>query len=288
MLNIAKHARKAAMNALCLAVLALSMGFSASQVHAVSAPKTLVIGGTGTALGGMSLLAEAFMKDHPEIKVTVLPSLGSGGGIKAAIAGKLGLAASARPLKDKEKAPGLKAFLYARTPIVFATHKGTAANNVDLEQLPKYYTGKNKTWPDGTFVRIVIRPETESDTKLLRGLSKAMDKALPIARERGVLYTAINDQDNASALEKVPGSLGLTTLAQILSENRNLKPLTFNGNSASVASLRAGEYPYFKELYLVTKEPLSAEATAFVAFMHSDAGKAILAANGHEVIEAGN
>jgi ABC-type phosphate transport system substrate-binding protein len=41
------------------------------------------IGGTGGALATMQQLADAYVQQHPGVRITVLPSLGSGGGIKA-------------------------------------------------------------------------------------------------------------------------------------------------------------------------------------------------------------
>ncbi|WP_346895134.1 substrate-binding domain-containing protein [uncultured Roseibium sp.] len=245
----------------------------------------MVIGGTGTALGGMQLLAKAFSEDHPEIKTVVLPSLGSGGGIKALGAGKIDLSLSARPLKDKESATGLTATLYARTPIVFATHRQTAVDSLVIAELPDIYSGATNKWPDGTTLRLILRPEEESDTKLLRGLSDEMNKAVSIALTRSELFVAVNDQDNASALETVPGSLGLTTLAQILSENRNLKPLRFNGQTASLDGLGTGTYPYFKSLYLVVGKEPSENTQAFVSYIFSQTGRDILSATGHYVTE---
>src|SRR3989338_2515671 len=64
------------------------------------------IGGSGGALGAMKIIAAAFKKTHPRADVVVLPSLGSGGGIKAAIAGSLDVGLSSRPLKDTERAQG--------------------------------------------------------------------------------------------------------------------------------------------------------------------------------------
>ena len=284
MARIAQNSRKAF--ALGLAVFALSVFDFQQPPRAEHAETPLMIGGTGTALGGMRLLAQAFAEIHPEINTIVLPSLGSSGAIKALIADKIDLAISARPLKDTESAEGLKAFLYAKTPIIFATQKKTPVNDIELDQLPGIYSGAISTWPDGTPIRLIRRPEAETDTKLLRGLSDEMDKAVQIALKRTELYVAITDQNNAAALEKVPGSLGLTTLAQILSENRYLKQLRFNGKTATVESLRTGDYPYFKELYLVEKEPPSDAVKAFVSFLYSDTGRSILTSHGHDVIGA--
>ncbi|WP_346909661.1 substrate-binding domain-containing protein [uncultured Roseibium sp.] len=259
----------------------------ASHAYADDAKPQLVIGGTGSALGGMQLLAKAFSEDHPDIKAIVLPSLGSGGGIKALSAGKIDLALSARPLKDKESEQGLTARLYARTPIVFATHKKISSDRIDLSELVSIYSGTTSVWADGTSLRLILRPEEESDTKLLRGLSPEMDAAVTAAHSRKDLLVALNDQDNATALETVPGSFGLTTLAQILSESRSLKPLVFNGKTASLEALQAGEYPYFKSLHIVAGNAPSAPAKAFIAFVFSTTGQNILTATGHSVADPG-
>lgn len=78
------------------------------------------IGGTGAALGTMRLLAEAFSKRNPDVKITVPSSLGSGGGINAAAKGAIDIAVSSRPLSDDERKLGLMESEYARTPLVFA------------------------------------------------------------------------------------------------------------------------------------------------------------------------
>ena len=239
----------------------------------------LNIGGTGAALGGMKLLADAYMQSHPDINVVVLPSLGSSGGVKALLANRIDFALTSRDLKDAERAE----VEYARTPVVFSTHLETAADNITLAELPLIYNGENATWPDGSNLRLIMRPPSESDMKLLASLSPQMEKSVEAAHRRGDLLVAINDQDNATALEKVRGSLGLSTLAQITTENRRLKILSLDGQQGSVESLRDGEYGHAKILFLVTKPIQSALVSNFVTFMRSDEGAAILSASGHLV-----
>lgn len=91
------------------------------------------IGGTGSALGGMQLLADAFMQSHPGTEIAVLPSLGSGGGIKALRAGAIDIAVSSRPPKDTKRAPGMVDLEYARTPFVFATRADNPITSTTVE-----------------------------------------------------------------------------------------------------------------------------------------------------------
>ena len=58
--------------------------------------ETPKIGGTGSALGVMRFLGQEFSALQPATALTVLPMLGSGGGIKALIADTLDIAVSAR------------------------------------------------------------------------------------------------------------------------------------------------------------------------------------------------
>lgn len=261
--------------------IALGVYLFGVPVQAGQAEQVLRIGGTGSALGGMRILADAFQDKHPGIKVIVLPSLGSGGGIKALAVGKIDMALSARKLKGAESQKGMKASEYARTPMVFATRANNPADDVSLRQLQEMYSGDARAWPDGTALRLIMRPEGESDIKLMRRFSPEMKAAVASALQRRELYVALNDQDNASALEKVPGSLGMTTLGQVLTEDRGIKPLAFNGVAGSAENLRSGSYPYFKSLYVVLAAEPSEATTAFVTFVASPEGRGLLERFGH-------
>jgi phosphate transport system substrate-binding protein len=153
------------------AVVTLAAGFAPVQ-----AAEVLRIGGTGSTLGGMQRLADAFRSQHPDIDLVILPSLGSGGGIKALIAGKTDLSVSARPMNAAEAAAGLVEHEYARTPLVFATHLNTAADGVTLAQVANAYRGDVASWPDGSRLRLVMRPPSEADTAFADAVSE-MDEA---------------------------------------------------------------------------------------------------------------
>ncbi len=245
------------------------------------AAETLRIGGTGSALGGIQRLADAFASQHPDFNVIVLPSLGSGGGIKALIAGNIELCVSARPLNVDETAAGLVEREYARTPLVFATRADTVTDGVTLVQVAGAYQGDITTWPNGSRLRLVMRPAGEADTAFLRTLSPEMDKAIDTAISRDDLFVAINDQDNAKALEDIRGSLGVISVGQMLSENRTLKALALSGKAGTVEALRDGSYPHAKHLYVMLGPEPSPAATAFVAFVNSAEGGRLLTEAGY-------
>ena len=84
----------------CAWLLVLCSLLAANLAHALERT-VLRIGGTGSAAKTCMNLAEAFQKTRPDIHIKYVPSLGSGGAIKALQAGALEIALSARRLKDK-------------------------------------------------------------------------------------------------------------------------------------------------------------------------------------------
>ena len=244
------------------------------------APARIRIGGSGGALATMQILGKTFTKTHPNVSVVVVPSLGSGGGIKAMLAGAIDLAISGRALKDTERAQGALATEYARTPFVFATGMRNSVSAITTHELVKIYTGETRTWPDGKPLRLVLRPENESDMDIVKSLSPKMNQAVKTALAREGMIMAMTDQDSADNLENIPGAIGTTTLAQIISEQRALKPLTLNGATPSLAALAEGTYPYFKPLFMVTRPKPNPVTQAFSSFVRSAEGRQILAKNG--------
>jgi phosphate transport system substrate-binding protein len=243
----------------------------------------LKIGGTGAALGTMQWLAQAYAKTSPEARITVLPSMGSGGGIKALLAGAIQISVSSRPLSESESNAGAVAVEYGRTPFVFATASSSKVAGITTQNLVDYYAGQADEWPDGSKLRLVLRPIGDSDSETIKSISPAMREAKSAAEQRKGMAFTVTDQETANAIEKVPGALGPSTLALLLSEKRALKALALDGVVPSVQSIANGTYPLHKQLLIVTGPKTPPEAHAFVAFVRSAAGREVLQQTGHWV-----
>jgi phosphate transport system substrate-binding protein len=268
-------------HAVCLAGIGATLAMAAIGAHADS----IKIGGTGTGLGAMKLMAREFNKSRPDAQLIVTPSLGSTGAIRAVLAGAVDIGISARPVTTEENRQGASARAYARTPFVIATGVKNNGAGLTLPQLVQIYSGKVTRWPDGSPIRLVVRPDADADTIVMRAFSAEMNTAITAALARKGLRMADTDQDNADALEKLPGSLGTTTLTQIVTENRAIRPLTLDGVMPTLQSLVAGRYRYFKTLHLVTGRNPSPLAMDFVAFIRSPAGQAVLARSGNLALQ---
>ncbi len=253
----------------------------AGGLRAADSVEVVRIGGTGCALGGIQEAARVFHKKHPGTDFTFAPSLGSSGGIKAVLAGALDLGLSARPLSDEERKQGADAVEYARTPFIFVTSHHGRVMDLTLEDVVSIYAGETRTWPDGSPLRLVLRPAGDADTAYLKGMSPAMNGAVESALARQGMVTAITDQENAGAMGRLRGGFGAATLAQITAEHRPLRVLRMNGVMPSIAALADGSYPYYKILYAVTGPRAGRGTRAFIQFLFSPEGRAILARTGH-------
>ncbi|MBW6495957.1 MAG: substrate-binding domain-containing protein [Burkholderiaceae bacterium] len=239
------------------------------------------IGGTGAALGTMRLLADAFTRQDPAILITTVPSLGSGGSIKAMHAGAIGLSVTSRPLKEAERRLGLQEIEYARTPFVFAVAARSASEAITTAELADIYGGRKTTWADGSRVRVVLRPISDIDTKLVKSISPEVGAAATLAEARPGVRFAVSDHDAAQDLETIPGAVGPSTLALIISEGRALRPLALNGVAPTTMAAASGQYPYFKRLFFVTKPKPAPAVARFITFVRSPAGRMVLERSGH-------
>ena len=275
--------RRPSMMSRILLTSALSLAMLAAATLAQAQTNHFKIGGTGSALATMRLLADAYVGEYPETKITVLPSLGSGGGIKAVLSGAIEIALSARALKEHEDQAGAIAVEYARTPFVFATQARNTATGLNEPELIGMLSGENDLWPDGSRVRLILRPKGDSTSKIVKRISPAVQKAMTAAERRKGMPFAVTDQDAADKIETTPGALGTSTLAQITSEQRQIKALAWNGVEPTAGALAEGRYPFYKQLYFVTDAETPPAAQGFLDYLRSQTGREILEANGHWV-----
>ena len=261
--------------------LVLLFGFSVAET---AQAQRVRIGGTGFGLGVMKILGAVFEKSHPEVKIEVIPSLGSSGGIRALLHGALNIAVSGRPLVGKESGKGADAKELVKSPFFFIANKSVTKEGLTLQELEKIYRGETLTWPDGKRIRLVLRPETDTVTKMVRELSPGMSQAVNVAMSREGMIHAITDQESANIVEKIPGTLAASTLIQVYSEKRQVRILSFNGIDPGVKSLSDGTYPLSLSLYLVTPSKMPQTVQKFLDFIYSDKGVRILTKNGNMVV----
>ena len=148
---------------------------------------------------------------------------------------------------------------------------------------PCTQAGRQASWSDGTPVRLVLRPKGDSDTKQLIKFSHEIEAAVMSAHARNGMTMAVTDSDSADQVDKLPGAFATSTLALVLSENRDFNILPLDGIKPSIQTLADGSYPHTKDMYAVTGTNPSASAKQFLQFLSSPRGIEILKKTGHKL-----
>ncbi|GEO84407.1 MULTISPECIES: PstS family phosphate ABC transporter substrate-binding protein [Alphaproteobacteria] len=243
-----------------------------------SAAETLRLGGSGGALPMAERIFKAYAaQGGPTIEI--VPDLGSSGAIRATGDDVIDLAISSRPLKAEESARGLMATAFARTPLVLITSR-RAPGSVKSADLPGIFAAESPKWPDGSPVRIILRPKSETDTALFIEQFPGMAASIDAARRRPEIPVTVTDQDNATAAEELPGSLVQAGLSQIVTERRNVRLVAIDGVEPTLENFEKGLYPYEKRYYLVYSEKSIAIAQGLLDFLHSEQGQSALRETG--------
>jgi phosphate transport system substrate-binding protein len=259
-------------------MLAMTVWLAGGAAHA----ETVRVGGTGSALQVMQILGDAYRRIDPQFELKVVPNLGSSGGLRALAGGAIEAALTGRDVNDEERRAGLSAFTYGRTPLVLATSRPNPPG-LTLAEIADIYAGRRDKWPDGTPIRLVLRPPSDIDTRTLAAMSPAIAAALEQAAARPGMLVPVTDQESADDLARLRGSLGTSSLALILAEKRPLHVLTIAGVVPSAKSVGDGSYPHAKTMYLVVRGVPAGALAGFIGFVRSPAGKAILEQTGHWV-----
>ena len=265
------------------AIIALCLGLG---LTAPVSATTIRIGGTGGALEVMRVLGESFISQHPNVKVEIVPGLGSGGGRRALKAGALDVVVTGIAGKGIEKTNGLVSHLYGRVPFVIAVQKKNSVANFTSQDLVDIYSGKKIYWPDGERIRCVLRPLSDSDTDMLHSISPELKQILVEAHQRGGMRVGVDDIQAADTIESINGGVGSSVLSLILSEKRSLRAVALNKVAPSVKSIADGSYPFLKSYYISTSTNSSAPSRLFIDFVLSPGRQAILESMGHWVAEA--
>lgn len=247
----------------------------AGQTNAF-AGETVRINGSGTGLEMMKPLIEVYVKSHPGVTFEMQKPVGSSGGVKALIDGVLDIAVTSKPLKPDEVAKGARVSTFGKTPLVIVTNKSVSKKNILTKELEAIYSGVTRKWPNYKNIRVVLRPLEDIDTKILRGLSPGMDKAISEAQKQRGKIIAVTDPESNETVSKTDGSIGAAGLAGIMVSNIPLNILSLNGVRPTPTTLAEGRYPLSKDINFVTTGKLPAAAADFLDFIYSVKGRAVV------------
>jgi phosphate transport system substrate-binding protein len=247
-----------------------------------SVPPKLIAAGSGVNLGITRLLAEAFMKDHPDITIEIPASIGSKGAISAVADGAISFGLLSRSLKEEEKAPGLVARSYARVPIVVGVHPTVVDDNITSQELVDIYRGTKTRWKDGKEIIVQTREPFDSGIQALEREIPGFKQAHAESHQAKRWSVTFTDQDSNQALSTTRYAIGFSDLGMIATEHLSIKVLKLNGILPSPESVQTGQYPLSRDLsFLYREDTLTEGAKAFLDFVRSEVGVEIMRSNGY-------
>lgn len=245
-------------------VFALSFCVLGFHAPSVSAQSELKVVGTGDGLEMLREMGDGFSEQHPEIDLSIPPSIGSGGGIAAVSSGTERLGRVARPLKESEVEFGLVYLPIAKIPSAIFTHPSTGLTSISSEDLAKLYSGEISNWSElggaDLRVRLVRREDADSTLQVLRSSMPGWKDLVMSPRSK----TAVTTQDAISTARQVEGAIAFGPYSRPLEEGLSI--LKIDG-----AHPTDENYPSAVILALIYKDgTMDEQMEAFVDYSQSD------------------
>ncbi len=260
----------------------LTIAFSIFCVATFAVAGKIVIKGSTTVLPIAQKVAEAYMKENPEVSIS-LSGGGSGNGIKAIIDGTTDIADSSRFIKGKEIKLAVEKGVYpvpfrvAYDCIVPVVHPSNPIKDISMDQLKAMYKGEVKNWkevggPDKKVV--VISRDTSSGTyEVWNKKVMKKDRVYP-----GALLQASNGAV-AQAVAKNKYAIGYIGLGYL---NKDVKALTVNGVTGSMETTIDGTFPISRPLFMFTQGWPKGETVKFLNYvLHPAKGQKLVGEAGY-------
>ena len=226
----------------------------------------LIIAGTGASQDMMRELAVIFERSNADCLTEVPKSVGSRGGIRTLLAGKASLARVSRPLKEKNRAKGLRYHAFAETQVVFATHPDlSGVDKLTRAQVIDIYTGRIANWNQLGGPDHAIFPLMRDGGTTLRTVLKHVDDFPQNPPAAKLTYSSL---DTKALMLVHPYTIGF--LPATLLTGTPLLTIEINEVSPSNGSGAGSGFKMPLPLGLVYKDPLEGCAARFMAFLKSD------------------
>jgi len=236
--------------------------------------------GSTTVLPIAQKTAEAYMKEHPDTKISISGG-GSGNGIKALIDKTTDIANSSRAIKKEEieqaKAKGSDPveFIVAYDCIVPVVHPSSPLKNITVDQLKALYKGEIRNWKEiGGLDKpvVIISRDTSSGTyEVWEEKVMKKERVFP-----GALLQASNGAI-VQAVSKNPNAIGYIGLGYM---DKSVKMLSVNGVTGSKETTLNKSFPVSRPLYMYTPVKPTGEIKKFMDFMTSDKGQKLVEEEG--------
>lgn len=235
---------------------------------------TLTVAGSTSVQPFSDMLAEQFMAVNRGVQVNVQGG-GSSVGIEAAISGAAGIGASSRALKAEEKAQGLTDTTIALDGIAIVVHPSNAVQALKTDEVMNIYIGNIKNWKEVGGADAPITVVSREDGSGTREAFTSL-----IMNKKDIIKTAIVQNSTGAVSTTVAGDKNAIGYVSLSSLSQDVKALDIDGTAATEANVKAGTYKLQRPFIYVTKGAPTGLAKAFIDFVSSPEGQAIIVKEG--------
>ncbi len=237
---------------------------------------TLDIAGGTAHIPVMEEAAKRIMTAFPRIRITVGGG-GSGIGIQKVGEGLIDIGNAGRPVKAKEQAKfELTSYPFAIDGVAVVVHPSNSVRELTTQQARDAFAGKITNWKDlgGADAEIHLYGRDEaSGTRAVfwkKLLAKgAVATSANVVKSNGAMKTAISKDEHG---------LGYMSIGRI---DDTLAAVGLDGVAATQETATDGTYVVTRRLFMNTRGKPSELAQAFIDYIGSPEGRAIVAAQGY-------
>jgi phosphate transport system substrate-binding protein len=250
-----------------LAVITLLLGCRPSEpssVETVVPVQTIVNIGSDTLVNLALAWAEAYMQQHPEVRISVTGG-GSGTGIAALINGTADIANASRAMKAEEieaaRANGIEPveFTVALDAIAVVVHPSNPVNHLTIQQISDIYTGKITNWKEvGGEDRpiVLLSRESNSGTYMyfLEHVVRLGDPKSNLLFSPDTLLMP-SSEGISTEVRQNPNAIGYDGLGYVTPDQKVIAVGLDPGGPfvlPSVDTVNDGSYPISRPLYMYT------------------------------------
>jgi phosphate transport system substrate-binding protein len=239
---------------------------------------SISLAGSTTVQPVAEKLGEAFKAKNPGVQIDVQGG-GSSVGVKSAGEGTVDIGMASREIKDSEKDefPNMVIHTIARDGIAIVVNPGVGVDGLTKDQVRDIFSGATTNWsevggPDKAIV--VVSREEGSGTRgafeeMVMGEEAVIVDTAILQPSNGALKTTVSTTDDA---------VGFLSFGYL---DDSVKALAIDGVDATVENALNGAYPIVRPLNMLTDGEPAGEVKAFLDFVLSDAGQAIVEEEGY-------
>ncbi len=245
------------------------------------------LAGAQVVYGGSSTLAETVLQGGAvqgfEAKSGVkvrLEDVSTGKALKALAEGKLGVAGAGRALTPEEKKAGLLGTTIGYDGVALYVHQSNPVTDLGMRQLKDLFTGKVRSWKELGGKDLAPFLLTEPLASKRATVQFVQESVLDGAPYASGIRELEHKHDQVAEVARNEGGACFASLGLIHSlppeVRAKVRMISIDGTEPTAAHVRSGVYPLSRPMLLVTKGLPAGEVKAFVDYVLSRDGQAVV------------